>query len=236
MLLVGDIHGEWENLADRLRQRNTRSTTLLQVGDLGVGFSKKTDERQRLERLDRALDMRDLTLYAIRGNHDDPAYFAPEQEQRWERIHFVPDYTLLTIDRQRVLCVGGAISIDRRHRQAGITYWRDEGFVFDPTTLHAMDLSDVSAVVTHTAPSFAPPLQWGSLVWDSVRGDPALAEDLNAERSAMDALYEAVTVRCAPRWWAYGHFHARATARHAGTAFLLLDVAEMREIPNDGDR
>jgi len=71
-------------------------------------------------------------------------------------------------------------------------------------------------------------------VWDFVRGDPHLAEDLNAERSAMDALYKAVTMRCPPRWWTYGHFHARATARHAGMEFLLLDVAEVRESPDNG--
>jgi len=234
VLLVGDVHGEWENLADRLRQRDIRSTTILQVGDFGVGFLKKNDERRRLERLDRALDVRDLTLYAIRGNHHDPAYFAPDREHGWERIHLVPDYTLLTIGHQRILCVGGAISVDRRQRHVGVSYWQDEGFVFDPTALHAMDLSAVSAVVTHTAPSFAPPLQWSSLVWDFVRGDPHLAEDLNAERSAMDALYKAVTMRCPPRWWTYGHFHARATARHAGMEFLLLDVAEVRESPDNG--
>lgn len=148
MLLVGDVHGEWENLADRLRQRDIRSTTILQVGDFGVGFLKKNDERRRLERLDRALDVRDLTLYAIRGNHHDPAYFAPDREHGWERIHLVPDYTLLTIGHQRILCVGGAISVDRRQRHVGVSYWQDEGFVFDPTALHAMDLSAVSAVVT----------------------------------------------------------------------------------------
>jgi len=235
VFLVGDIHGEWANLADRLRQRNARGTTILQVGDFGVGFLKPNDERRRLERLDQALEVRDLTLYAIRGNHDDPAYFAPNRGHPWERIHFVPDYTLLTVGRQRILCVGGAISIDRRQRQASVSYWPDEGFVFDLKALQGLDLTGLSAVLTHTAPSFAPPLRWSRLVWDAVESDARLAEDLHAERAALDALYAAVTEWCAPQWWAYGHFHARGTVHQTGTEFVLLDVAEVREMTDDGD-
>ena len=48
----------------------------------------------------------------VRGNHDNPAYFDGVQFNH-KRFLAVPDYTILSACNHTILCVGGAVSIDR---------------------------------------------------------------------------------------------------------------------------
>lgn len=98
----------------------------------------------------------------IRGNHDDPSRWkAPTS---WQAIHLVPDYTVLSVQDVAMLCIGGAISIDRKVRSAR-NYWPAEGFALDPDRLAALDLSRVAVVVTHTAPHDVAPVAITPIVW-----------------------------------------------------------------------
>ena len=51
----------------------------------------------------------------VRGNHDNPAYF-DGATFNYKRFIAVPDYTILQACSHTILCVGGAISIDRIYR------------------------------------------------------------------------------------------------------------------------
>ena len=51
----------------------------------------------------------------VRGNHDNPAYFDGATFY-YKRFIAVPDYTILQACNHTILCVGGAISIDRIYR------------------------------------------------------------------------------------------------------------------------
>ena len=52
----------------------------------------------------------------VRGNHDDPSYFN-EEKVNYERFRCVPDYSVINVCGRNVLCVGGAVSIDRKYRR-----------------------------------------------------------------------------------------------------------------------
>jgi hypothetical protein len=51
----------------------------------------------------------------IRGNHDDPYYFN-NKVFSYSNVELLEDYTILTVGNDNILCVGGAISIDRLYR------------------------------------------------------------------------------------------------------------------------
>ncbi len=40
---IGDIHGEFKELARRLEVRKIRDSQLVQVGDFGFGFGRKNE-------------------------------------------------------------------------------------------------------------------------------------------------------------------------------------------------
>ena len=52
----------------------------------------------------------------VRGNHDNPAYFDGAMFNA-KRFITVPDYSILQACNHTILCVGGAISIDRIYRK-----------------------------------------------------------------------------------------------------------------------
>lgn len=235
MIFVGDVHGEWVALQQKLQRLGVRDEIIVQVGDFGVGFGGATGrarERAALDTLDRFLARTGNTLLTIRGNHDDPAYFR-QCVWGYERIRPVPDYTVETLDGRAILFVGGAISIDRRQRRAGRDYWPDEGFHLNEGALERADLNNLWGVVTHSAPAAAPPATpalSSPLVRTYAWGEPRLLDDLEAERRDLTRLYEAVVRRSRPAHWIYGHFHGRATAAVDGTRFVMLDVLELQSI------
>jgi hypothetical protein len=217
MLFIGDVHGDWMRLITLVMQHGLGQQAIIQVGDFGVGFDTVANDRARLQILNTVLEQRDLTLYVVRGNHDDPSWFHDHRHDL-DRIRLVCDYETLLIDGQHILCVGGAVSIDRRLRQREqLGWWAQEGvrLCLDQLT------GQPDMVVTHSAPDFCPPHRLGALVHEFARHDPALLADIAAERQALTLLFKALD-RQRLRLWVYGHFHQRLEHEHAGVRFRGL--------------
>jgi hypothetical protein len=137
---------------------------------------------------------------------------------------------VLQVQDVALLCVGGAISIDRKARPPRL-YWPTEGFALDLNRLAALDLAEVSVVVTHTAPDDVAPLTITPLVRQFVPGDPHLLDDLREERQRMALLRTQILERASPHLWCYGHFHTTAREHVGPLAYVLLDILEMYPFP-----
>ena len=232
MIVVGDVHGNWRDLAERVYTSGVHGAHIIQVGDFGLGFNTPQRERELLAPLHRALRNTESVLHVVRGNHDDPAYWRPGHNHHWQydTIRLVPDYTVLSVQGARILCVGGALSIDRILRRRNHSYWPDEGVVLDEGHLAALNLTDLWGVITHTAPDIAPPFAIDSSVRGYLDIDPPLADDLRHERAALTQLCTMVRTRTSIPTWAYGHFHGHAEVLHEGTRFILADVVQWLDI------
>lgn len=80
VVICGDVHGEFRELAFRLCVRYGMSDTLLIVaGDCGFGFEKPAYYEQVFSRISPKLSKANNYIAMVRGNHDDPSYF---NEQR----------------------------------------------------------------------------------------------------------------------------------------------------------
>ena len=73
----------------------------------------------------------------VRGNHDNPAYFEGTTFS-YKRFIAVPDYTILQACNHSILCVGGAISIDRIYR---INEWNKRKYRVHSNELQENDIS-----------------------------------------------------------------------------------------------
>src|SRR5574344_1533890 len=118
MYFIGDIHGRFDDLLKSIKDKKIKNESLIICGDFGVGFNDTMED----------VLFESMVLKNLNDN-------------------LVEDYTILKIDGHNILCLGGAISIDREvKRKIPNHYWKDEHFVFDRKRLEA--IRGVDIVVT----------------------------------------------------------------------------------------
>ena len=151
---------------------------------------------QIFKKISRRLTKANNWIVMIRGNHDDPAYFQ-EQRIHHERFRCIPDYSIVTACGHSILCIGGAISIDRTYRLTVYSqphsaptacYWADEMPYLDAEALAEINNKyKVDTIVTHTAPSFCELIsKEGLRGW--ANKDETLLEDCKQERAILDRM------------------------------------------------
>ena len=221
IVYLGDIHGDLNvvvKASDRLD-----NFSIVQVGDFGIGMMNK--ESELLERVNERLVVNDNTLYIIRGNHDNPNVW--DNPPKYSNIVFVKDFDVLTIDGLVHLFIGGAISIDRKHRTLGYGYWDNEGVPFiDPVRFDGLN---VDVIVTHTAPITTPPFGFDSLVHHYAMNDSNLYSDLQLDRQMVTKVYDKFKGEKQIKW-VYGHFHKTYQHEVDNFKFYGLNINELVDV------
>ena len=240
IIVSGDIHGDFKTLVYKLCIRYGCTDTLLVVaGDCGFGFDKPAYYDHVYNAIAGRLSKANNWVVFMRGNHDDPAYFAEERinHTRWKTI---PDYSIISADGHKILCIGGATSIDRYDRMKKSArcpvknvgyYWPNEVPVFKPDELTSIpEEVKIDTVITHTAPSFCElSSHVGLESW--AEWDPTLLTDVAEERNTIDQIYHSIKDLGHPlQKWFYGHFHQSWNGFVGETQFSMLDIMEFKEI------
>ena len=244
ILYLGDIHGNFSLIHQYVKNYDIKDAHIIQVGDFGVGFALLDKERRALGMFHDLFVKNNVIVWAIRGNHDFKPYF-DNDPFGFSNIRLVPDYTVLELEGKKILCVGGAVSVDREWRYTGAqrrgefnvvpgqSWWRDEVFVLEKEKV--VDLKGINIVVTHTCPSYCPPdntFGFGSFVEGIIRdtGDVGLKTDLNVERQAMNDLFHYLKINGnnIDNHY-YGHFHKSEVQNYDGIVHRMLGVGELWE-------
>ena len=240
--ISGDIHGDFTQLVFKACVSKKMTDTLIIVaGDCGFGFNRPDYYEDIYMKLSSRLAKANNWLVFVRGNHDNPAYF-DGQQVNYKRWKAVPDYSVIKVCGHTILCVGGAISIDRTWRMyenrietgegklTPFVYWPDEAPVYDQAMLEAISRDHaVDVVITHTAPSFCERLRRAN-IQDWLVKDEDLLDDIKHERKAMDNIYTFLKENCHPlHYWFYGHFHESWHSEIEGVRYNMLDIMELRE-------
>lgn len=198
LYIIGDIHGNFARLKQLVKDTDVRDCYLLCVGDLGIGFQYTVEgEIMGCKGLNDFFRNRNINFYSIRGNHDDPDYFTGASRIAYSNFELLEDYTLLTINGEKLLCVGGAVSIDRRVRIPNRSWWEREGFVLDEDKVQHCDV-----LITHSAPTWIGPFDKDGISGWCER-DATLWDECFKERVAHDKLVKL----CTPKRLYCGHFH-----------------------------
>src|SRR5574344_1491077 len=144
IVVCGDIHGEFNSVIYKLCiQYQLTDTLLIIAGDCGFGFDKPGYYENVFKRNTLRLSKSNNWVVMVRGNHDDPEYFS-EERIKHERFRTIPDYSVIQACGHSILCIGGAISIDRNYRKkhdskytasATASYWPDEIPGYNETAL-----------------------------------------------------------------------------------------------------
>lgn len=211
-IVVGDTHGGWLQLQAKIERLDITDTLFICVGDIAAGFPGKYMDLQYYEGWDKWFAHRNCAFWSIRGNHDDPDWFDGRVDL--PNLKLLPDHSCFELpDGRKVYCVGGGVSIDRKYRGLGLTYWPEEKFVFDPIKARKCDV-----LITHSGPAWIGPTdKAGIIYW--CKQDETLWEELQEERKGHNALFKA----CQPSRWLLGHFHMYCQTEHNGCLTTILD-------------
>lgn len=175
VVVSGDIHGDFNILVNKICvQYQMRDTLVIVAGDCGFGFEKKVYYDNVVKRNAKRMDAANIWIVFIRGNHDNPAYFDGTSFHH-KRFIAIPDYSIVNVCNHSILCVGGAISIDRTYRmeawsdilQKRLRFghaedgddfspaycWQNEFPVYKDEVLRSILAEQkIDTVVTHTSP------------------------------------------------------------------------------------
>ncbi|MBO6255108.1 MAG: metallophosphoesterase [Bacteroidaceae bacterium] len=247
IVVSGDIHGDFEALVYKCCiQLKMTDTLIIVAGDCGFGFQWSGYYKDIYMKLSSRLFKSNNWLVFVRGNHDNPAYFDGLQVN-YKRWKAVPDYSILKACGHTILCVGGAISVDRNWRKRemyGMTvvieedrrlevayYWPDEKPFYDEEKLDAIDKAcAIDVVVTHTAPSFCEK-QSRQDIQNWLVKDEDLLQDIKAEGKVMDNIQAYLFAHSHPvDQWYYGHFHQSWNDEKDEIKYNMLDCLELREL------
>jgi predicted phosphodiesterase len=218
ILVLGDNHGKYDKLFKKLDDLEINNCTLIHLGDGGEGFLPHKKQMRQFEHLNECFKKRDIQYLSIRGNHSDPAYF--NGSINLSNFKLLPDYTYLTLNDKKFGFVGGAVSIDRRMRAEGISYWKNEKFVLDHSKIERCDV-----LITHSAPSWNGPCDKAGIAHWCDR-DVTLWDECVQERKEHDILLKL----CGASHHFAGHFHCCFSVDFDGCVSTILDELEIKEI------
>lgn len=230
MIFVGDLHGGYPALLDNIGKKRITDESIIQVGDWGLGFAPLTDDLKALKRVDDFLRERDVTLYIIRGNHDNKWYWDNAPKFGLKHVHLVKDYDTRIIDEQRLLFIGGGISIDRNTRKLNKDYWPNEIFKLNEQLVQNICSHRVDIIVSHIAPKSCWPYKFTPLVEYYIEQERNAGRDLRAallaERKQMETVLHHVKTAGVKEWY-YGHYHESVTEQIGNITFRCLDIGEL---------
>ncbi len=247
MWLVGDLHGSLKEFTFIIEKRDLRNENIIQVGDFGLGSNSLGIDMQNLKILNEILIERNLILYIIRGNHDDPAFWYLHDTSAYSNIIFVKDYSVLNIEDTNILFAGGAVSIDRCYRTINkMPYFKGEEFVLNEERLNLILETEerVDMIVTHNAPMFfepqgiVSPLVDNYIAHERTVWGTDLRGSLIKERQDIEKMHDILLEKFTIKDWVYGHFHKsfrgihkniRSTGEEVITNHILLDIKEFYE-------
>lgn len=223
LYFVGDIHGEYRKLLYLIKNKRIENADMILCGDIGIGFHKHNYYINIFNYLNPKLEERNITLYFVRGNHDDPSYWK-EQKLHYSNIILVEDYTVLNLSKN-ILCIGGANSTDRMLRKKDVDWWEDESIVYDIELVK--DLKNIDIVVTHSSPNITEPFINGSYYLTACEKDENLNKDIMYERQYLTDIFDYLKENNDIKNWYYGHYHDSKIHNYGNCNFRMLDIDEI---------
>ena len=233
--ICGDIHGEIKSLVhDAVHRLKISCADILVVGDFGAGFGRPNSLTVKYRKILPILEAKDICLYTIRGNHDNPAFF--DSKHDFERLHFLPDHQMVELCGKRIYPIGGAVSTDidlidpltrksRRtindslikHGSSKRIWWEDEA----PAKIIDGLPKSADIIVSHEAPlSFAPKSERNKHMRESTW------QQVIESRQYLDTVLKSMKV---PLWF-YGHYHSHYEGAIGNTKYQGLEINEMARV------
>jgi len=197
---IGDVHGLVYPLSLELASLPDDVNSVIQVGDMGVGFGESDYWHDSLDKMLQSVNGR-----FIRGNHDNPSKC--REMSTWIKDGHIEN---------DMMFIGGAWSIDHAWRSLGFNLWADEelSYVELSTLLDVYSIAKPKVMVTHDCP-----LSISNKLF--IQSGKSFSSKQYATRTglALEEMFKAHK----PDLWIFGHWHFDADQVVDGTRFICLN-------------
>ena len=201
MIYIGDVHGKYGPYKQIIKDCQAS----IQVGDMGVGFFR-SDGRPHTNPPFDHMTKNGRNHRFIRGNHDNPDVCS--RHKQW-----IPDGSL----EGDHMFIGGAFSIDKAYRTAGLDWWPDEELSWQRLCDMALaaKIHGPRVIVSHDCPKSIIQHMHSHHLFDNSR-----------TQEGLQLLYE----EWQPEYWIYGHHHKSFKYKEGKTTFICLAELEVLEL------
>ena len=219
----GDIHGELKKLIWSLVERYKLSSgSLVVAGDFGAGFGRPGAMDVLYSSVKNRLENNDITIYVVRGNHDNPDWFDGQHD--YPRVKFLKDHEVIEIEGKTIYPIGGAVSVDQEDRKSWNSeaeaygsskrwWWKDE--IIEQKMVGLPERVDI--IVSHEAPLYFEPVVVREIqnltIWTKIL----------ESRKYLD--YVLNEVKCSK--WFHGHYHTSSSGSFGDVLYRGLDIDEI---------
>jgi len=214
IMIVGDIHAEfgWLNILINKKQPDI----IIACGDFG--YWPKYNKTGKLLGFDTDdIKPQKTKIYWCDGNHehhdllDNLVKDKAEPIEIKENVFFCPRGTILDINGENFLFMGGADSIDKHFRKQGIDWFPQE--VIKQNDVYKIPSNvKIDVVISHTCPTM--------LLHEMVKYNPAKWKDCSND--ALQYVYDEYK----PKKWFFGHWHVNKKIIINGTIeFQCLNMS-----------
>lgn len=206
--ITGDIHGNFEDLVERINSVNAKKLIIL--GDSGINWYGNIRDiifKQKITTLG-------ITLFVLRGNHDMPPNELATAKKVWNdevrnyvlredefpHINYLIDGEIYYFNNYKCLAIGGAYSVDKYWRlENHYTWFKNEQVPIEERMRIFAEVSGLAFdfVLTHTCPYSWMPTDLFLPMIDQSKVD-----------NSMELWLEDVKNNLASYGiWLFGHFH-----------------------------
>lgn len=198
ILLVGDVHGERENIERVFKYaKDAEAEHIVQLGDLYYGFP---DIDPFMNDIEREVFKTGIPFSFIKGNHDNHALLGKITDLTDVRdgVQFIPNCIPFKLGSATFLAAGGAFSVDKPDRIPGVSWWPDEQ-ITDYDVRYSEYAEGVDIILSHDAPTT-------SNLDDLMSLMPFTAALKNRDR------LQQIVENVKPKMLFHGHYHRRLNA------------------------
>jgi len=169
ILFVGDTHGNLTHTRNVFAHAcRMEADRIVQVGDFGYGWDRQqfagTDGRiecRFTRKVSEVAQKTGIPLYWLPGNHENYDFLEETLDTLEAKpdgtyelapmVFYIPRGALLEIDGKRLLFCGGAVSIDKKRRTPGKSWWPQELITPEDVAKCAV-AGQVDVLITHDFP------------------------------------------------------------------------------------
>ena len=224
--IVGDIHGNPNVLSSKSWPEGKDfgpDDLVIFLGDFGLFWSNPMDKEENYWM--KWLLSKPYQVAFLDGNHENfDLINALPEDTKWNgkvgcyhrnegTLYHLKRGEIYDIAGEKMLVIGGGLSIDKHLRQEGISWWSQEmhSKADEENTLDNLDKVNwkVDRVLTHTCPD--------SVIYYVIDGPPGVSEKF---RDPVARFLEFIANKLDFKKWDFGHFHCnRSFADPAGDEY-----------------
>lgn len=224
--ITGDKHGVFDSLINfSYKNKLTSDDIIFIAGDVGINYNEDHNDN----RVKRKLSKIKSNILCVRGNHEKrPEHISSYQiiENEWGKFYQEEEYKNLlfcidgeeyNIDGKKILCIGGAYSVDKPWRiMYGFKWFPDEQLskkeqedILKKTKGEKFDF-----VISHTCPQKFVPIE---------RLFPDI--DQSTVDKSMEKFLDKIEKNIRYKKWYCGHWHTDKTDKKI--RFIFNDIIEI---------